>query len=99
MQSYWVYMMSNVTRTVLYVGVTNDLARRWWEHSTGRNDGYTRRYRCHDLVYYEEFGEIEQAIAREKQIKGWTRAKKEALIDTINPRREDFAVSFGWKHY
>ena len=99
MQSYWVYMMSNVTRTVLYVGVTNDLARRWWEHSAGQIDGFTSRYKCHDLVYYEEFGEIEQAIAREKQIKGWTRAKKEALIDTINPRREDFAVSFGWKHY
>ena len=99
MQSYWVYMMSNVTRTVLYVGVTNDLAKRWWEHSAGQIDGFTRRYKCHDLVYYEEFGEIEQAIAREKQIKGWTRAKKEALIDTINPRREDFAVSFGWKHY
>ena len=89
--------MANAMRTVLYIGVTNDLARRWWEHSNGTLDGFTRRYRCHDLIYYEEFGQIEEAIAREKQLKGWTRAKKEALIDTINPKRLDFAVLFGWK--
>ena len=97
MCSYWVYFMANAMRTVLYIGVTNDLARRWWEHSNGTVDGFTRRYRCHDLIYYEEFGQIEEAIAREKQLKGWTRAKKEALIDTINPKRLDFAVLFGWK--
>ena len=83
--------------TVLYVGVTNDLASRWWEHFTGKMEGFTRQYKCHHLVYYEEYRQITKAIEREKQLKGWSRAKKEALIDTMNPRREDFAVLFGWK--
>ena len=82
-----------------YCGWTNDLEKRLASHNAGKGGKYTRARLPVKLVYYEEFGEIEQAIAREKQIKGWTRAKKEALIDTINPRREDFAVSFGWKHY
>jgi putative endonuclease len=97
MKNYWVYIMSNVMNTVLYVGVTNDLARRRWEHSTGKMEGFTRQYKCHHLVYYEEYRQITKAIEREKQLKGWSRAKKEALIDTMNPRREDFAVLFGWK--
>lgn len=97
MNSYWVYIMTNKTRTVLYTGVTNDLARRWWEHSNGLFDGFTKKYNCHDLIYFEEFNQIFLAIAREKQIKGLTRAKKEALINTINPKWNDYPTLWGWK--
>ena len=95
----YVYFMTNTSNKVLYVGVTDSLKRRVSEHAEGGGSFFTHKYHCTKLVYFETFSDIEQAIAREKQIKGWTRAKKEALIDTINPRREDFAVSFGWKHY
>ena len=97
MKTYWVYIMTNKVRTVLYVGVTNNLARRWWEHCNGLIDGFTKKYRCHDLIYYEEYNSIVQAIAREKQIKGITRAKKEELIRSVNPKMEDYPTLWGWK--
>ena len=97
MKSYWVYIMTNKARTVLYIGVTNDLARRWWEHSNGLIEGFSKKYNCHDLIYYEEFDQIVWAIAREKQLKGLTRAKKEALINTINPGWKDYPTLWGWK--
>ena len=86
---YWIYMMSNARRNVLYTGVTNDLARRYREHKSGLIDGFTKKYRCHYLVYYEEYQEIEEAIAREKQLKGFIRQKKNALVEQINPQWED----------
>lgn len=89
--------MTNKARTVLYIGVTNDLARRWWEHSNGLIDGFSKKYNCHDLIYYEEFDQIVLAIAREKQLKGITRAKKEALINSINPDWKDYPTQWGWK--
>lgn len=97
MRTYWVYIMTNKTKTVLYVGVTNQLARRWWEHSHGLIDGFTKRYNCHYLIYYEEFNHILKAIAREKEIKGKTRAKKEALINSVNPNWNDYPTLWGWR--
>jgi putative endonuclease len=82
--TYYVYILSNQNNTVLYVGVTNDLRRRVWEHKNNINHGFTEKYSVHKLVYYETTGEIESAIAREKQIKGGSRDKKIKLIEGIN---------------
>ncbi|HET7453302.1 MAG TPA: GIY-YIG nuclease family protein [Thermoanaerobaculia bacterium] len=90
MKSYFAYILTNAGR-VLYVGVTNDLARRVAEHRSGLVPGFSRKYHLHKLVYYEETKEIVAAIAREKQIKGWTRAKKIALIESMNPDWKDLA--------
>lgn len=86
---YWIYIMSNVNRNVLYIGVTNNLYRRCMEHKSGVIEGFTQKYKCHDLLYYEEFQLIEDAIAREKQLKGWKRNKKDTLIKSKNPTLED----------
>ena len=91
-RSYYVYILTNRSGT-LYVGVTNDLERRIHEHRSGLVDGFTKAYRIHELVYFEECGEVVDAITREKQIKGWSRAKKVALIATLNPRWEDLGDS------
>ncbi|OFY50245.1 MAG: endonuclease [Bacteroidetes bacterium GWF2_41_31] len=83
--NYFVYIMTNFTKTVLYTGVTNDLERRIYEHYTGYNEGFTKKYNCKYLIYYEHYTFIDEAIEREKQIKRWRRRKKEFLINTINP--------------
>jgi putative endonuclease len=75
----------------LYTGVSNSLERRNWEHKNKVHRGFTARYNCDILVYYEIYDDIDQAIAREKQIKGWSRAKKNALVETINPLWHDLA--------
>jgi len=90
MKSFFVYILTNAGR-VLYVGVTNDLARRIAEHRSGLFPGFSRKYHLHKLVYYEQTNEIAAAIAREKQIKGWTRARKIALIESTNPDWNDLA--------
>ena len=84
---YYVYITTNSSKDVLYTGVTNNLYMRKIEHylKRGTKDCFTGRYYCYWLVYYEEFDYINDAIAREKEIKGWARKKKEALINTINP--------------
>ena len=87
MRQYWVYIMSNSSRT-LYTGVTNDLERRVAEHRQGQL-GFTARYRIKRLVYFESTNDVMVAIAREKQIKAWTRAKRLALIQSINPGWDD----------
>ena len=84
MKDYFVYIMTNRSRT-LYVGVTNDLFRRVQEHREGRGSVFTSKYHVDQLVYFESGQDVYAAIAREKQIKGWLRAKKIALIDTLNP--------------
>ena len=81
--------MTNKYNTVLYVGVTNDIERRVIEHRTGHSNAFTARYNCRKLVYFEEYSSIDEAIAREKQIKSWNRIRKDKLIDVINPKRED----------
>ena len=95
---YWVYIMSNNTRSVLYIGVTNDLYRRYVEHKTGIIKGFTQKYKCHSLLYYEEFSQIEEAITREKELKGWTREKKEKLIKQSNPYLKDLAEMLKWTY-
>ena len=82
---YYTYIMTNKSNSVLYVGVTNDLWRRVGEHKQNLVDGFTKRYNAHKLVYYEIFNDIKQAIKREKQIKGWLRARKNELISSLNP--------------
>ncbi len=90
---YYVYMMSNKGRTTLYIGITSGLTKRVLQHRSGETSGFTKRYRCDRLLYFESFAKPSEAIAREKQLKRWSRAKKEALIQTKNPRFEDLAVS------
>ena len=87
---YFVYMMTTKNNCVLYIGVTNDLCRRVYEHKSERLDGFTKKYHINKLVYYEEFSEINKAIAREKQLKHWSRMKKNQLIESKNPTYEDF---------
>ena len=88
--------MSNSNRTVLYIGVTNNLYRRYNEHKSGKIEGFTKKYSCHILLYYEEFQNIEYAIAREKFLKGWSRSKKDNLIREKNPRLEDLGSYLQW---
>lgn len=85
---YYVYVLSNAHRTVLYVGVTNDLQRRLQQHREGRADAFTTKYNAIDLVYFERHATSTAAIEREKQLKAWRRSKKETLIRSENPDLE-----------
>ena len=87
--TYWVYMLASRRNGTLYAGVTNDLARRVGEHKEGRASVFTRRYGVTMLIWFEEHGDIAQAIAREKQLKGWNRAWKLKLIEKDNPQWRD----------
>lgn len=89
-KEYYVYLMTNKSRT-LYTGVTNNLERRVYEHKHKLVPGFTSKYNITKLVYYEAGDDINIAIAREKQIKGWLRAKKIALIESVNPEWEDLS--------
>ena len=91
MQQFWVYILSSATRTI-YVGVTNDLERRVQEHKSKQVSGFTARYNISRLVHSEVFSDVRDAIAREKQIKSWSRARKNALVEEHNPRWDDLAV-------
>ena len=90
MRTYYIYIMASRSR-VLYTGVTNDLTRRVNEHKRGVNAGFTSKYRVTRLVYFEEFADIRDAIAREKAIKGWKRSRKITLVEARNPAWEDLA--------
>ncbi len=85
-QKHWVYIMTNRHRNVLYIGVTNNLKRRVTEHENGLDNGFSKKYNCQYLIYYEEFKSINLAIKREKELKGWRRSKKDDLITSINPQ-------------
>lgn len=87
---YYVYIMASPTGT-LYIGVTNDLLRRVSEHQLGLVDGFTKKYGCKKLVYYENYSDIKQAIAREKSLKGIMRKKKMELIKSVNPHWQDLS--------
>ncbi|MDD5223799.1 MAG: GIY-YIG nuclease family protein [bacterium] len=93
MNSYFVYVMTNKSRT-LYIGVTNNLARRVFEHKNHLIEGFTKKYQITKLVYYEETSDIQEALKREKQLKGWLRKKKIDLIELMNPDWQD--LSDGW---
>jgi putative endonuclease len=85
----YVYIMSNKNRTVLYIGVTSNLANRVFEHKSGIGSQFTKRYNCIDIIYYEGFTAIEEAIIREKQLKKWKRVWKDKLIISQNPNLAD----------
>ena len=87
---YHVYIMASRIKT-LYIGVTNNLERRVWEHKSGIVDGFTSKYNVNHLVYCEEYNSVRQAIEREKQIKAWRRQKKVDLIQSLNPEWDDIA--------
>lgn len=91
---YYVYILTNKSHRVLYTGITNDLERRTYEHKNQLIKGFTSKYNVSKLVYYDSTTDVNSAIAREKQIKGWTRQKKTALITESNPQWED--LSEGW---
>jgi putative endonuclease len=85
----YVYMITNPSDTVIYTGVTSDLKKRVYEHREKLVDGFTSKYNVSKLVYFEQYDDIEDAIVREKQIKGGSRKKKIALIDSMNPTCKD----------
>jgi putative endonuclease len=91
---YYVYIMASRSLT-LYTGVTGNIYHRALQHKAGEIDGFTKKYRINRLVYYETFEYVDKAIAREKQIKAWTRAKRLALIKTQNPAWQDLAEEWG----
>ena len=91
---YYVYMMTNKSNQVLYIGVTNNLQRRVFEHKNQLVEGFTQMYNVHKLVWFEQTSDVRSAIAREKQLKGWTRKKKDMLIEQMNPTWID--LSDGW---
>ena len=95
--NYFVYILTNKNKTVLYIGVTNDLKQRLYEHKhpTEGTRSFTQKYNCYYLIYYEQFEDINQAIAREKELKGWRREKKEKLIAPFNPEWEFLDENIG----
>ena len=88
-KQYCVYIMTNTHHTVLYTGVTNNLARRVYEHKNGLGSVFVKKYNVHKLVYYQVGEDVHAVIAREKQIKGGSRKKKIELIDNMNPEWKD----------
>ena len=93
MNTYYVYIMTNPRHSVLYTGVTNDLKRRIYEHQQKLVEGFTKKYNVTQLIFYEVAEDVTVAIEREKQIKGWLRRKKVALVDSMNPAWEDLSSS------
>jgi putative endonuclease len=90
--NFWVYIVANRNHSVLYIGVTNRLSRRTWEHREGTKAGFASKYQCRKLIYYEHYRDIRDAIARESQLKKWSRAKKVELINRPNPRWDDLGA-------
>jgi len=92
-----VYFMTNKNNTVIYIGVTSNLLKRVYQHKTKAYKGFTYKYNCDKLIYFEEFNDINHAISREKQLKAGNRKKKEDLINSLNPEWKD--LSDGWLFY
>ena len=88
---YDVYLMTNWNHRVMYLGVTNDLSRRVYEHKNKLVKGFTEKYNINKLVYFEETADVRSAIAREKEIKKWRRQKKDALVQSANPKWQDLS--------
>ena len=91
---YWTYIVAS-RRGTLYIGMTNNLYVRVMQHKSGDVEGFSSKYGCNRLVYWESFDEVLKAIDREKQLKGWRRSKKIALIESMNPRWADLAEHWG----
>ena len=94
--NYYVYIMTNNFGNVIYIGVTNDLARRVSEHKQKLIPGFTKKYNIDKLVYYEHFNNIKEAIVREKILKGWRRDRKNKLIQSVNSNFNDLSEEWGW---
>jgi len=94
-KNYFVYLLTNWNNKVMYIGMTNDLVRRVYEHKTKAVKGFTEKYNVNRLVYFEETSDVHAAIAREKEIKKWRREKKNALVIQANPEWRDLATDLG----
>jgi putative endonuclease len=88
---YWVYILVSRSLSVMYIGVTNDLGRRVEEHRLGKGSEFVKKYKVTKLVYAEEYEQVEEAIAREKQLKGWKRIRKNELVRAANPKWEELS--------
>ena len=91
---YYVYILTNWNNKVMYIGMTNNLERRLFEHKTKMVDGFTKKYNVNKLVYFEETSDVHVAIAREKEIKKWRREKKNNLVISMNPEWKDLSDSW-----
>jgi putative endonuclease len=91
-KTYYIYMLTNRSRVVLYTGVTNSMERRLWHHRNTPKHSFVKRYKLDRLVYYETYNNARDAIAREKEIKGWRRQKKNDLVRKLNPKWEDLGM-------
>jgi putative endonuclease len=91
---YYVYLIQSGSRRALYTGMSGFFEKRVWQHKTEENDGFTARYKVDRLVYFESYDRVHVAASREKEVKGWRRAKKEALVSRVNPEWRD--LSEGW---
>ncbi len=90
--TYFVYILTNKNNTTFYVGVTNNIVKRVFEHKSGLTEGFTKKYKLRKLVYLEEYHNVREAIAREKQLKNWHREWKLNLIKKVNPNFDDLSV-------
>lgn len=89
MEKYYVYILTNWNNKVMYIGITNNIHRRMEEHKNGNCEGFTKKYKINKLDYLEETKDVKVAIEREKQLKKWNRAKKNALVESMNPQWND----------
>lgn len=96
MATYSIYILTNVFRTVLYIGITNNLWNRIEQHRSRQIEVFTKKYNIKYLLYYEEFTDVHGALAREKQLKGWRRSKKERLISEYNPDWSDLTQTLSF---
>ena len=94
MNNYYVYIVSNKKNGTLYIGVTNNLMRRIYEHKNGIIEGFTKKYNLNKLIYFDQTNDINSAILREKRLKKWNRTWKIQLIETLNPEWKDLSESF-----
>ena len=92
MKDYYVYILTNWNNKVMYIGVTGDLQRRLYEHRNELADGFTKKYHIHKLVYFEQTTDVYAALEREKQLKKWVRAKKNQLVESMNPEWKDLSA-------
>ena len=91
---YYVYILSNWNDSVVYIGVTSNLPKRLYEHRNGLADGFTKKYNVHKLVYFEQTSDVYSALSREKQLKNWSRSKKNFLIEQQNPTWRDLSLDW-----
>ncbi len=92
--NFYVYTLTNISRSTIYTGVTNNLERRVYEHKNDLVDGFSKKYKLHYLIYFEQYTDVREALAREKQLKNWHRNWKLNLIKQSNPKLKDLSLDF-----